>query len=160
VRLATKFGAEIVNVRNTVCSSSFPSVVMGNFEVIPLTGKLLYPTTRFTLHLPDCRHRVAPTPVSVCQYNAGSVFYSLFKCAGIVFVRFADIWRITCVLFGIPVFWGVTLHRWLSDILCWGGKCRFHILHGPCNIEYEGDTSLRNFGICLPRKALSHLTTP
>lgn len=77
MRLATKFGAEIVNVRNTVCSSSVPSVVMGNFEVIPLTGKLLYPTTRIALHSPDCRHRVALTAVSVCQYNA--VFlYSLY----------------------------------------------------------------------------------
>jgi len=64
---------------------------------------------------------VALTAVSVCQYKAGSFFFLLtvLKGAGIVFIRSADMSGfITCVLFGIPVLWGVTLHRWVSDFLC------------------------------------------
>ena len=42
----------IMNVRNTVCSSTVPRMAMGNVKVVPHVGTFFYPTTRMTLYWP------------------------------------------------------------------------------------------------------------
>ena len=72
-------------------------------------------------------------------------------CRGL-FQRISRVWVLR-----FAVFWGTTLHRWVSCSRRFEGTCH---LHGPWDLENESDTVLGNVGNRLPTNAAPHLRIP